>query len=50
MNHECNEEVSEDFIMKHIFENQNLIEKYKKFKKRAEIIKDKNKKLCPKPD
>ena len=26
------------------------MEKYKKFKKRAEIIKDKNKKLCPKPD
>ena len=50
MNHECNDEISEDFIMKHISENNNLIEKYKKFKKRAEIIKDKNKKICPKPD
>ena len=50
MNHECVDEISEDFIIKHISENQNLIEKYKKFKKRAEIIKDKNKQICPKPD
>ena len=50
MDHECDNEISEDFIIKHISENQNLMEKYKKFKKRAEIIKDKNKKLCPKPD
>ena len=50
MNHECVDEISEDFIIKHISKNQNLIEKYKKFKKRAEIIKDKNKQICPKPD
>ena len=50
MNHECQEEISEEFILKHLSENKNLIEKYKKFKKRAEIIQDKNKKLCPKPD
>ena len=50
MDHECKEILSEEFILNHISENQNLIEKYNKFKKRAEIIKDKNKKICPKPD
>ena len=30
--------------------DDNLILKYNKFKKRAEIIKDKDKKLCPNPD
>ena len=51
MNHECNENISEEFILKHISEDKNnLIEKYKKFKKRIEILQDKNKKLCPKPD
>ena len=50
MEHGCNEIVSENFILKHIDENDDLITKYKKFKKRAEIIKDKNKKLCPNPD
>ena len=50
MDHECNQIVSEDFILKHISDNENLIDKYKKFKKRSEIIKDKNKKLCPNPD
>ena len=50
MDHGCNEIVSEEFIFNHIKNNDNLIEKYKKFKKRAEILKDKNKKLCPKPD
>jgi hypothetical protein len=50
MDHECKEVISEDFILKHISENENLINKYHKFKKRAEIISDKNKKLCPKAD
>ena len=50
MNHECNKIVTDDFIYKHISEDKNLIEKYNKFKKRVEIIKDKNKKLCPNPD
>ena len=50
MNHECKEEISEEFILKHLSENKKLIEKYRKFKKRAEILQDKNKKLCPKPD
>ena len=50
MNHECNENISEEFIFKHISNNNNLIDKYKKFKKRLEILQDKNKKLCPKSD
>ena len=50
MDHECNAIISEEFIEQHISENDNLIEKYKKFRKRAEILQDKNKKLCPKPD
>ena len=50
MDHECKEVISEDFILKHISENENLVNKYHKFKKRAEIISDKNKKLCPKAD
>ena len=50
MDHECKENLSDEFILNHISEDNNLIEKYQKFKKRAEIIKDKNKKLCPSPD
>ena len=50
MEHGCKEIVSEEFILKHISENDNLVEKYKKFKKRAEILNDKNKKICPNPD
>ena len=45
MDHECQNHISDDFVMKHISHNDNLVEKYKKFKKRSEIIKDKNKKL-----
>ena len=43
MNHECNENISEEFILKHISYNNNLIDKYKKFKKRIEVLQDKNK-------
>ena len=43
MDHGCKDIISEEFILKHISENENLIEKYNKFKKRAEIINDKNK-------
>ena len=45
MNHGCDENILEDFILKHIFNNNGLIEKYKKFKKRIEKLQDKNKKL-----
>ena len=50
MDHGCQEILSEEFIVNHISENENLMEKYIKFKKRADILQDKNKKLCPKPD
>ena len=50
MDHECQEHVSEEFIILHISVNDNLVEKYIKFKKRAEIIKDQNKKICPFPN
>ena len=50
MNHECNEIISEEFILKHISENDDLVQKYKKFKKSIDIEKDKNKKICPNPN
>ena len=50
MDHECTEIISEDFILKHLSGNDDLIDKYNKFKKRAEIINDKNKKQCPHPN
>ena len=50
MDHECKEIITEEFILQHIYEDENLIGKYHKFKKRAEILKDKNKRICPNPD
>ncbi len=50
MNHGCKKIMTEEFILNHIHEDKNLIEKYKRFIKRSQIIKDKNKKLCPNPD
>ena len=40
MNHDCNKIISEEFIINHILKGQDLVEKYKKFKKRTEILKD----------
>ena len=50
MNHECYDIIPEKFILKHISNDEHLLEKYKRFKKRVEIFKDKNKKICPNPD
>ena len=50
MENGCQKIISEDFILNHISDDENLISKYNKFKKRAEIIKDKEKKICPNPD
>ena len=47
MESKCSEYISEEFIIQHISKDLNLSEKYIKFKNRFEIIKDKNKKLCP---
>ena len=48
--HSCNKLLTEDFIMKFVKNDKKLVEKYNKFKNRAMIIKDPNKKLCPNPD
>ena len=48
--YDCSYIILEEFILEHIKEDQNLVDKYKKFKLRAEILKDENKKLCPYPD
>ena len=45
--HKCSEILSEEFIMKHIDNDQKIVDKYKKFKTRADILNDPNKKLCP---
>jgi len=50
IDHECNQKLSENFILEHISEDNNLVKKYQRFKKRMEILKDKNKKICPNPD
>ena len=50
VDHDCKEIVSEEFILKHIDNDKQLLDKYKKFKKRIEIINDKNKRQCPKPN
>ena len=47
--YKCNQ-IPEEFILKHIKEDNILLEKYEKFKLRAEIIKDPNKRQCPKPN
>ena len=48
--HKCNEILPEEFILKHIEHDPKTVEKYRKFKRRAEIINDPNKKQCPQPD
>ena len=48
--HKCTTIIPESFIMSHIKKDTKLVDKYYKFKKRAEIINDPNKKICPKPD
>ena len=50
VDYSCKEIISEDFILKYIKDDKALVDKYKKFKLRAEIMNDKNKKQCPHPD
>jgi hypothetical protein len=47
MQHKCNTEFSEEFIISHLNGDQNLIKKYKKFKLRANLYNDPNVKFCP---
>jgi hypothetical protein len=48
--HNCEQIISEDFIMKHIKDDKKLVSKYKKFKTRDMVLKDPNKKMCPETD
>ena len=50
MEHKCKDILPEEFILKHIEKDKITVQKYQKFKRRAEIINDPNKKQCPKPD
>jgi len=50
MEYECKEKPDDDFIINFLNSNQELIEKYKKFKLELEIINDPNKKFCPFPN
>jgi len=50
MNHECNQYISDGFVLIYISHDDDLVKKYEKFKKRVEILNDKNKKLCPHPN
>ena len=50
MNYQCKKNIPEEFILNHISEHKDLIEKFHKFKNRKEILKDQNKKVCPNPD
>ena len=50
ISYQCNYILSDEFILKHIKEDKNIVEKYEKFKKKLEILNDKNKKQCPFPD
>ena len=47
MQHKCNIEFDEEFIISHLNGDQNLIKKYKKFKIRADLFNDPNVKFCP---
>ena len=49
LNYECDNNLSEKFIFQILEKNQKLIEKYKKYKLRLEILNDPNKKFCPHP-
>ena len=50
LNYECQEKLSDEFIINLLNSNQTLIEKYKKYKLELEIINDPNKKFCPYPN
>ena len=50
MDYECGEKPDDDFIINLLKLNQELIDKYKKFKLELEIINDPNKKFCPFPN
>ena len=50
LNYECREKISDIFIINLLNSNDQLIQKYKKFKLEFEILKDPKKKFCPIPN
>ena len=50
LNYECQEKLSDEFIINLLQNNNDLIQKYKRYKFEFDIINDPNKKLCPFPN
>ena len=50
LDYECQEKLSDYFIIKLLKSNQSLIKQYKKLKLDLEIVNDPNKKFCPSPN
>ena len=50
LDYECQERLSDEFIINLIKSNKEIIEKYKKYKYELDIINDPNKKFCPFPN
>ena len=50
LDYECQEKLSDEFIINSIKSNKEIIEKYKKYKLELDVINDPNKKFCPYPD
>ena len=50
LDYECQEKPDDNFIINLLNSDNNLIEKYKRFKLSLEIINDPNKKMCPFPN
>ena len=50
LEYDCKEKPDDEFIINLLNSNEELIEKYKKFKLELEIINDPNKKFCPFPN
>jgi hypothetical protein len=50
LNYECQEKLSDNFIINILKSNKELINKYKKYKFELDIINDPNKKFCPYPN
>ena len=47
LDYECQQKLPNEFIINIVKENQNLLQKYKDFKYKLDIINDPNKKFCP---
>ena len=50
LNYNCQEKLTDEFIINLLNNDEMLIKKYKRYKLELEIIKDPNKKLCPYPN